>query len=482
MTMTSPPSSLTELLQVEDGTGYPTELFLCPVHDYECPLCLSVCRDAFSSGCCGRLLCHRCLQRWQAQDSSAIGRCPACGSASSSSSSLRFAASAFADRLIRSLPIRCPRQCSVAGLTIGTDERVISEHLNKLCSQRNVEGELMLCPQGCYEPQPSPLQDPSSSSPLSSPCFYPTPSRASEAEAKVRQWAVGMHVDAQDGVGDWLVAQVKVLRGQGEALMLQVGYLGWPSKWDEWIRGQSARIAPLQTHTTPISLARQMRGRRPQITHSAPQPAQSGPAIPRTQPQRLPSASSSFIHSSTSSSSSSSSASSSPSPSSSPVALVPTRVPRHRLLQHLTQDCPYTVGDCSDCHVQLRRFELAAHRLTAGHSLQRLQLQVDALTKAVLADSRHSAAAAELRASLSQLQARPQFDLAAAAAQASSSTKAEPPSAAAAAEEGSSASAPSAAVASASSSSSSRGSKRKVAAVSDDSQQPRRSQRQSSRG
>ena len=110
------------------GDGYPNDMLLAPVDDYEC------------STCCGRLLCQRRLQRvTQHSDSSS---CPACRSTTSSSSS--FIAQAFADRLIRALPIRCPRQCDVSPLTIGTGERTIVEHLTQSCPLRYVP-----CPNGC---------------------------------------------------------------------------------------------------------------------------------------------------------------------------------------------------------------------------------------------------------------------------------------------------------------------------------------------
>lgn len=54
--------------------------------------------------------------------------------------------------------------------------------------------------------------------------------------------AVGSRARARDSAGVWLDAQVVGKRGAGAALELKMHFMGWASKWDEWLSGDAGRL------------------------------------------------------------------------------------------------------------------------------------------------------------------------------------------------------------------------------------------------
>eukprot|EP00457_Paulinella_chromatophora_P000063 gb/GEZN01000063.1/.p1 GENE.gb/GEZN01000063.1/~~gb/GEZN01000063.1/.p1 ORF type:complete len:2729 (+),score=457.52 gb/GEZN01000063.1/:65-8188(+) len=67
---------------------------------------------------------------------------------------------------------------------------------------------------------------------------------------EARKWVVGDKVDCKDTMQSWLVAEIIEIRekphGEDE---IKIHYVGWPSRWDEWIERTSDRVSPLATYT-----------------------------------------------------------------------------------------------------------------------------------------------------------------------------------------------------------------------------------------
>ena len=211
----SRPPSPAAVSGCEAVQGYPTDLFLCPVDDeFVCPICLCVCRDAVTSPCCARLLCSRCSEAWLDRQSS---DCPACGSALQSGQAVLV--NSFADRRIRSLPIRCPRGCQAAGLVIGVKEKALTEHL-------------AACAGGCSTEQDT-------ASPLSPPFWHP--SRSSES-GEAKEAALSSPVSARPIVVRDASAAIALFDYSGECLSFRQGdviSLRQSAPQDDWWSGQA---------------------------------------------------------------------------------------------------------------------------------------------------------------------------------------------------------------------------------------------------
>ena len=151
--MTSPLTPLDMWQEpLQHGIGYPVALFVKSLgDDYMYPLCLSVCRDAYSSACCDRLVCYLCVTTWlKTKREDTLIRCPACPFLGLSPSA--FIANTVIDRFIRKEPIHCPNQCGSAGLIIGKAEHTIVAHLVDVCPRS--------CPSGCGEARIPPADSP----------------------------------------------------------------------------------------------------------------------------------------------------------------------------------------------------------------------------------------------------------------------------------------------------------------------------------
>jgi len=80
----------------------------------------------------------------------------------------------------------------------------------------------------------------------------------------------GMWVDVKDTVDQWLEAQIIDVRTTATGNMVFVHYNGWPSRWDEWIDAQSARIQPLRAKTFQ-SISAPMHSPYPVVTPDPPE-------------------------------------------------------------------------------------------------------------------------------------------------------------------------------------------------------------------
>ena len=139
----------------------------------------------------------------------------------------------------------------------------------------------------------------------------------------------------------------------------------------------SGRLAPPRSHSKAAQAPKMSHKKRPRQCkkedddeHEAegpsPQPASSAPGSPS------PPASS----------------------SSSVAALVPTRLPCHRVVEYLAEHCPNAVAHCSECRAGLCRHHHTAHLLDPEHVTQRLRKVVEAQARAlqlVLADPQYEA-------------------------------------------------------------------------------------------
>ena len=57
-------SIVTTLDQLAGIDGYPTEWFIGEVeNDFICFICTGVCRDVYTSPCCGTLMCKACVSK-----------------------------------------------------------------------------------------------------------------------------------------------------------------------------------------------------------------------------------------------------------------------------------------------------------------------------------------------------------------------------------------------------------------------------------
>jgi hypothetical protein len=284
---------------LSDQNGYPTESFTDKVDDkLLCPACDSVCRDAFSSSCCGRVMCNTCVDRWLAHSSNT--RCPLAGCSQPSSPS-HFTLCQFANLLIRSLPIRCSLGCDIKGLVVGKDEKTFTDHVDGVCVNNTVP-----CPLSCFERKAQQLNPSSSSSSRYHDSLTFSFQRDNGKDS------VGQLLDAKDDRKVWLPAGVIELSSSN----VFIHYLGSANKWDEWIPVDSARLAPLHTHTALDLL---------QSRHEKEDDLQS-------------SSSSSFAS----------------------VRLVPSLVRRSTLNEHLTRHCPNATGVCK-CGTRVKRCEMEEH-------------------------------------------------------------------------------------------------------------------------
>lgn len=127
----------TAFLQSVSKNGYDTDWFIEPIEKYKCGLCLCVCRVPIEFSC-GHMYCGVCFSRLEINTT-----CPECRE-----TELGWQYSAFANKEIRGLKIKCPNDCDIQGLVIGKDEQSIIRHLDHECKQR----KLMNCTNlGCEE-------------------------------------------------------------------------------------------------------------------------------------------------------------------------------------------------------------------------------------------------------------------------------------------------------------------------------------------
>ena len=56
------------------------------------------------------------------------------------------------------------------------------------------------------------------------------------------EWRVGSRLEALDKVSAWCFATVLAMRGEGHSRMLKVHYMGWSSKWDQWLAVSGGRL------------------------------------------------------------------------------------------------------------------------------------------------------------------------------------------------------------------------------------------------
>ena len=283
--------------------------------DWICPVCAAVCRDAETSVCCQQLACRRCVTAWFLVNLNSM--CPLrCGSPSSRAG---FLPTPYVDRRIRTLSIRCPLGCDAAGLVIGLKEQTMREHLDRHCSRRRI-----LCPNRCrvsYTAQdeeqhlqrdclnrpvscrhgcdqlinpsdaythdrqcrnncvPCPLvcfetaaqQTAAVSLPTSARRYYAD--RSSSVSAATAS-ADSLLFDVLDSGRHWLVARTE----QTKDARVLVHYEHWSSRWDEWLPVNSARIAPLNSHTVATvpphayNLIQKAAAMRPPSPSPAPRP------------------------------------------------------------------------------------------------------------------------------------------------------------------------------------------------------------------
>jgi hypothetical protein len=147
-----------------------------------------------------------------------------------------------------------------------------------------------------------------------------------EKEGKVSEQVklvgVGSRIDVL-WEGGWYQATVK----GGTGGTISIHYKGSSSKkWDETIRRDSNRIAPLHTHTTYTPVNKPNKRRNTQHSsspsHSSHPSASTSSAIP---------------------------------------ILVPSLIPRSALNEHLTLRCPNKKCQCDQCGVVLKRCEMEEH-------------------------------------------------------------------------------------------------------------------------
>lgn len=55
----------------------------------------------------------------------------------------------------------------------------------------------------------------------------------------------GLWVDAIDSINAWLSSSIEEVDGTS----IKVHFEGWPSKWDEWMRITSYKVAPFRKHS-----------------------------------------------------------------------------------------------------------------------------------------------------------------------------------------------------------------------------------------
>jgi hypothetical protein len=67
---------------------------------------------------------------------------------------------------------------------------------------------------------------------------------------------VGEELDAQDSRGVWLEA--RVIETDLPFGLVRISYLGWPSRWDEWINTDSYRLVPRNFQSMGVQDARQI--------------------------------------------------------------------------------------------------------------------------------------------------------------------------------------------------------------------------------
>lgn len=69
-------------------------------------------------------------------------------------------------------------------------------------------------------------------------------------ENSTRKYFMGQWVDVKDTVNQWLEATIlDINEPDGQ---VYVHYNGWPSRWDEWISVDSARLAPFRSRTRHV--------------------------------------------------------------------------------------------------------------------------------------------------------------------------------------------------------------------------------------
>ncbi|KAG5189233.1 hypothetical protein JKP88DRAFT_302390 [Tribonema minus] len=123
-----------------------------------------------------------------------------------------------------------------------------------------------LAPAGAAAPAGAPLPPPSAAPadaplppPSAVPLLTPPPAGAAAAAqaplpagAPARTFYAGQWVDCKDSVGNWLEATVLQTRSAPHEVLIH--YHGWPDRWNEWIHGDSPRLAPFCTRTTSPAL------------------------------------------------------------------------------------------------------------------------------------------------------------------------------------------------------------------------------------
>ena len=274
---------------LSETSGYVKDAFVDAVDpDWVCPVCAAVCRDAETSVCCQQLACRRCVTAWFTRSGRA---CPLCGLSPCSRDD--FQCNLYIDRRVRSLNIRCPQGCGTRGLVIGLKEQTLQQHLRDDCSRRRI-----LCPTDAASPTPRRTRSSTSSATASTgrsaagtavissstrrtrtrttgsaattvcPCplvcfetaaqqtaavSLPTSARRyyadSTSSVSVAAFTAGVLLDVLDTNRCWLVARVV----QTKDVRVFVHYELWGDNWDEWLPVDSARIAPLNLHTSATS-------------------------------------------------------------------------------------------------------------------------------------------------------------------------------------------------------------------------------------